>query len=78
MVFATKTSQVPKLVGRDAGSRRMAVARVLFGLALTFTGVLLGLITGAIQGYFAGKTDLFFQRFMEISFRSSAIARKCQ
>jgi microcin C transport system permease protein len=39
---------------------------VLFGLALTITGVLLGLLTGAVQGYFAGKTDLFFQRFMEI------------
>jgi len=26
----------------------------------------LGLITGAIQGYFAGRTDLLFQRFMEI------------
>jgi microcin C transport system permease protein len=39
---------------------------VLFALALTATGVLLGLITGAIQGFFGGKTDLAFQRFMEI------------
>ena len=39
---------------------------VLFALALTFTGVLLGVITGAIQGYFGGKTDLAFQRFIEI------------
>jgi len=39
---------------------------ILFGLALTLTGVVLGLITGAIQGYFAGRTDLLFQRFMEI------------
>ena len=39
---------------------------ILFGLALTATGVVLGLITGAIQGYFAGRTDLLFQRFMEI------------
>jgi microcin C transport system permease protein len=39
---------------------------VLFGLALTFTGVLLGLITGAIQGFFGGKTDLAFQRFIEV------------
>src|SRR5690606_26542359 len=39
---------------------------VLFGLALTITGVILGMVTGAIQGYFAGRTDLFFQRFMEI------------
>jgi microcin C transport system permease protein len=39
---------------------------VLFALALTFTGVLLGVITGAIQGYFGGRTDLAFQRFIEI------------
>ena len=39
---------------------------VLFGLALTFTGVLLGVITGAIQGFFGGKTDLAFQRFIEV------------
>ena len=39
---------------------------VLFALALTVTGVLLGVITGAVQGYFGGKLDLAFQRFMEI------------
>lgn len=39
---------------------------VLFALALTFTGVLLGVITGAVQGFFGGKTDLAFQRFIEI------------
>jgi microcin C transport system permease protein len=39
---------------------------VLFALALTFTGVVLGVITGAIQGFFGGKTDLAFQRFIEI------------
>ena len=39
---------------------------VLFALALTFTGVVLGIITGAIQGFFGGKTDLAFQRFIEI------------
>ncbi len=39
---------------------------VLFALALTFTGVVLGVLTGAVQGYFGGKTDLAFQRFMEI------------
>ena len=39
---------------------------VLFGLALTVVGVLLGVLTGAIQGYFGGKTDLAFQRFIEI------------
>lgn len=39
---------------------------VLFGIALTVVGVLLGVITGAIQGFFGGKTDLAFQRFIEI------------
>jgi microcin C transport system permease protein len=39
---------------------------VLFALALTFTGTLLGILTGAIQGFFGGKTDLAFQRFIEI------------
>ncbi|MEG1734371.1 MAG: ABC transporter permease [Comamonas sp.] len=39
---------------------------VLFALALTVIGVALGVITGAIQGFFGGKTDLIFQRFIEI------------
>jgi microcin C transport system permease protein len=39
---------------------------VLFALALTLIGVVLGVITGAIQGFFGGKTDLAFQRFIEI------------
>ena len=39
---------------------------VLFALALTVTGVVLGVLTGALQGYFGGKTDLAFQRFIEI------------
>ena len=39
---------------------------VLFGLALTVIGVLVGVITGALQGYAGGKTDLVVQRFIEI------------
>ncbi len=39
---------------------------VLFALALTAIGTLLGVVTGAMQGYFGGKTDLAFQRFIEI------------
>ena len=39
---------------------------VLFGLALTVIGVLLGVVTGALQGYAGGKTDLVTQRFIEI------------
>ncbi len=54
--------------GRDVFARLLYGFRisVVFGLALTVTGVILGVLAGAIQGYFAGKTDLFFQRFMEI------------
>ena len=39
---------------------------VLFALALTVVGTVLGIVTGAIQGFFGGKTDLAFQRFIEI------------
>jgi microcin C transport system permease protein len=39
---------------------------VLFGLALTAVGVVLGVAAGAVQGYFGGKIDLTFQRFIEI------------
>jgi len=54
--------------GRDVLARLLYGFRVsvLFALALTITGTLLGVVTGAIQGFFAGKTDLAFQRFIEI------------
>ena len=39
---------------------------VLFALALTISGTLLGIVTGAIQGFFGGRIDLAFQRFIEI------------
>ena len=39
---------------------------ILFGLALTFTGTLVGIVAGAVQGYLGGRTDLIFQRFIEI------------
>ena len=39
---------------------------VLFALALTAVGTVLGIATGAVQGFFGGKTDLAFQRFIEI------------
>lgn len=54
--------------GRDVFARLLYGFRVsiLFGLALTVTGVLLGIITGAIQGFYGGKTDLVAQRLIEI------------
>nr|VFJ92781.1 MAG: microcin C transport system permease protein [Candidatus Kentron sp. H]VFJ93865.1 MAG: microcin C transport system permease protein [Candidatus Kentron sp. H]VFK00379.1 MAG: microcin C transport system permease protein [Candidatus Kentron sp. H] len=39
---------------------------VLFGFALTITSAIIGIVAGAIQGYFGGWTDLLFQRFIEI------------
>ncbi len=39
---------------------------VLFALALTVIGTVLGVLTGAVQGFFGGKVDLAFQRFIEI------------
>ena len=38
----------------------------MFALALTAIGVVAGVMAGAVQGYFGGRTDLIFQRFMEI------------
>jgi len=39
---------------------------VLFAFALTAIGIIIGIFFGAIQGYFAGKVDLYIQRFIEI------------
>jgi len=39
---------------------------VTFALALTVVGVALGIVIGAVQGYFAGRVDLIAQRLIEI------------
>ncbi len=54
--------------GRDVFARLLYGFRlsVLFGFALTAVGTAIGILSGAIQGYFGGKVDLFFQRFIEI------------
>jgi microcin C transport system permease protein len=39
---------------------------VLFGFALTICTTAIGVLAGAVQGYFGGWTDLLFQRFLEI------------
>jgi microcin C transport system permease protein len=54
--------------GRDVAARLIYGFRlsVLFGFALTAIGVGVGMLAGAIQGYFGGKVDLFFQRFIEV------------
>ncbi len=54
--------------GRDVLARLIYGFRisVLFGLVLTAIGMVIGIVAGAIQGYFGGRTDLFAQRFIEI------------
>ena len=54
--------------GRDVVARLIYGFRlsVLFGLCLTTLGVLMGVFTGAVMGYFGGKTDLISQRLIEI------------
>lgn len=39
---------------------------VLFGLTLTIFSSIIGVIAGAVQGYFGGWIDLGFQRFIEV------------
>lgn len=60
-------------LGTDDQSRDL-VARLLygyaislaFGILLTFFSTIIGIVMGAIMGYFGGRTDLFLQRFVEI------------
>lgn len=54
--------------GRDVLARVLYGLRIsiLFGLLLTFFSSLIGIMAGAVQGYFGGLTDLLFQRFIEI------------
>lgn len=54
--------------GRDVLARLLYGFRlsVLFGLALTVIGVVVGVLAGAVQGYFGGRLDLAFQRFIEV------------
>lgn len=54
--------------GRDVVARLLYGFRisVLFGLALTIASSAIGIVVGAVSGYFGGWTDLLFQRFIEI------------
>ena len=75
--FASQPNPAPpsrdNLLGTDDQGRDLLAqliygfrVSVLFSLALTATGVVLGVLTGAIQGFFGGRTDLVLQRFIEI------------
>ncbi|MGB1236007.1 MAG: ABC transporter permease, partial [Planktomarina sp.] len=60
-------------LGTDDTSRDV-LARVIYGFRLsvmfalitTFFASVIGIVAGAVQGYFGGWVDLFFQRFLEI------------
>ncbi|GBU10025.1 microcin C ABC transporter permease [Gammaproteobacteria bacterium] len=54
--------------GRDLLSYTLYSVRLslLFGLILTSFSIIIGIIAGALQGYFGGWTDLIGQRFLEI------------
>jgi microcin C transport system permease protein len=75
--FASQPNPAPpsvdNLLGTDERGRDLLAQLIygfrvsaLFGLALTAAGILLGVITGAVQGFFAGKIDLTMQRLIEI------------
>jgi len=54
--------------GRDVLARLIYGFRlsILFAIALTIVGTAIGIVAGMVQGYFGGRTDLLFQRFIEI------------
>ncbi|PTX54867.1 microcin C transport system permease protein [Litoreibacter ponti] len=61
------------ILGTDNTSRDVA-ARVIYGfrlsivftLVVTFFSSIIGIAAGAVQGFFGGRTDLIFQRVLEI------------
>lgn len=61
------------LLGTDDTTRDV-LARVIYGfrisvefaLIVTVLSSIIGILAGAVQGFFGGLTDLLFQRFMEI------------
>jgi len=54
--------------GRDVLTRLIYGFRIcmIFALSLTAISVALGIVVGAVQGYFAGRVDLTIQRLIEI------------
>jgi microcin C transport system permease protein len=54
--------------GRDVVARLIYGFRisVLFGLTLAIVSSIIGVVAGAVQGFFGGWTDLIAQRFIEI------------
>jgi len=55
-------------VSRDVLARVIYGLRlsILFGFGLTIVASVIGIVAGAVQGFYGGLTDLSFQRFIEI------------
>lgn len=75
--FAAQPNPAPpsasNILGTDRQGRDMVAqliysfrVSILFGLLLAAIGTLLGMLIGAIQGYFGGLVDLIGQRLVEI------------
>ncbi|GMO51666.1 MAG: ABC transporter permease [Termitinemataceae bacterium] len=54
--------------GRDIASRLLYGFRIsmIFALILTFFSSIIGVMLGAMQGYYGGAFDIIMQRFMEV------------
>ncbi|MEX3019999.1 microcin C ABC transporter permease [Kluyvera sp. STS39-E] len=54
--------------GRDVVARILYGTRIslLFGLIFTLCASVMGVLAGAIQGYYGGRVDLWGQRFIEV------------
>ena len=54
--------------GRDVYARVVHGLRIalVFGLLLALSGMAVGLVVGAVEGYFGGTADILLQRFTEI------------
>jgi microcin C transport system permease protein len=71
--IATTPPSAENWLGTDK-TKRDVLARVIYGFRLSVVFALvvvacasvIGIIAGAVQGYFGGWTDLLFQRFIEI------------
>lgn len=70
---APSAPSAKNLLGTDDQARDVA-ARIIYGfrismlfaLILSLCSTVIGVLAGALQGYYGGKLDLFGQRFMEI------------
>jgi microcin C transport system permease protein len=55
--------QARDVLARTIYGFRISIA---FGFALTILSSIVGIAAGAVQGFYGGALDLFFQRFMEV------------